>query len=194
MKKSTAMGTIKDMSPYDGESEQKMIDSGTYPDGYPPIEGTRPPKPNYIKDMREMLSRPRLSLSPSIFSVNAFQDCQDCSRQAKAESQVMTNVVSVISGSKDVRYKISGDKTFLNIKKFDPSITAPFSGIYLFAASKFWKARCFASSMPVTLRCALALYPGQIETVSMLKGGVLAMKRTWLVLQGSVLSRRHSSH
>ena len=100
-----------------------MIDNGVYPDGYSPVEGTRAPKPNNVKEMREMLSRPRPSLSPSLFSENAFEEFQDSNRRAKSELAATANVIPYITGSKDKQFETAGDIKFNNLAKFDPNIT-----------------------------------------------------------------------
>ena len=100
-----------------------MIDNGVYPDGYSPVEGSRPPKPNNIKEIREMLSQPRASLSPSKFSENAFEEFQDSNRRANSELAATANVIPYITGSKDRQFETSGDVKFNNLAKFDPDIT-----------------------------------------------------------------------
>ena len=100
-----------------------MIDNSVYPDGYSPAEGTRAPKPNNIKEMREMLSQPRPSLSPSVFSEDAFEEFQDSNRRAKSELAATANVIPYITGSKDRQFETARDVKFNNLTKFDPNIT-----------------------------------------------------------------------
>ena len=122
-KKSSRTSNTKNTSAYHAEFVQKMIDNGVYPDGYSPAEGTRAPKPNNVKEMREMLSQPRPSLSPSVFSEDAFEEFQDSNRRAKSELAATANVIPYITGSKDRQFETAGDVKFNNLTKFDPNIT-----------------------------------------------------------------------
>ena len=122
-KKSSITSNTKNTSAYHAEFVQKMIDNGVYPDGYSPVEGTRAPKPNNVREISEMFSRPRPSLSPSVFSENAFEDFQDSNRRAKSELAATANVIPYITGSKDKQFETAGDVKFNNLVKFDPNIT-----------------------------------------------------------------------
>lgn len=117
-------------TPYSREFEQKLIDRGIYPDGYRQPNGSRPPKPENINEIREVLARPRASLSPSAFSETAFEDFQDSNCQAKAESKAMANVIPVIAGSKDKQYESMGDILFNHLKPIDPDLSSPKPDIY----------------------------------------------------------------
>ena len=112
-----------------------MIDQGVYPARYRTADGSRPPKPNNISQIRDILGQPRPSLSPSRFSDTAFEDFQDANEQAGSESRVMATVVPVIAGSKDRNYNIAGDIPFNNMKKFHPNITTPKPDLYYGASA-----------------------------------------------------------
>ncbi|WPH04372.1 Hypothetical protein R9X50_00726200 [Acrodontium crateriforme] len=114
---SSATGKAKSTTPYSGEFEQKMIDNGVYPDVNRTTNENRPPKPKNVKEIREILSRPRPSLSPSTSSKGAFEDFQDSNRRAKSESKAMANVIPVIAGSKDQQYDSAGDVAFFRLGK-----------------------------------------------------------------------------
>jgi hypothetical protein len=97
-RKSSRTSNTKNISAYYAEFVQKMIDNGVYLDGYSLVEGTRAPKFNNMKEMREMLLRPRPSLSPSLFSENAFEEFQDSNRRAKSELVATASVIPYITG------------------------------------------------------------------------------------------------
>ena len=124
-KKSSTSRKTGNTSPYDGDFQQKLEDRGIYSTTYRLPDGSRQPEPRNIEDIRNMLGRPCPSLSPSMFSETAFQDFEDANAKATAEAQVMANVVPLISGPHDGRYKSSGDRPFHNMKKFEASLTAP---------------------------------------------------------------------
>ena len=89
------------------------------------MDGSRPPKPENFRGMRDMLNRPRPSLSPSVFSATAFEDFEDSNERARSESHAMLDVIPIIAGSKDNQYETTGDILFNNLKKFDSNISAP---------------------------------------------------------------------
>lgn len=78
-----------------------LADCGVFPDGYRGLDGSRPPKPTNLDELRQMLPRTRSSLCPSAFSEGAFEEFQETDRRAKSEAKPMSSVVPIITGAKD---------------------------------------------------------------------------------------------
>ncbi|KAF2211405.1 hypothetical protein CERZMDRAFT_43407 [Cercospora zeae-maydis SCOH1-5] len=122
---SRSSGRTKTTTPYSGEFEQKLIDRGMYPKGYRIVDGLRPPKPNNMSEICEILGRPRASLSPSTFSAAVFEDFQETNESASSEMKAMAHVVPLITGPSDCQFNSAADTAFHRLKKFDPELSVP---------------------------------------------------------------------
>lgn len=129
-KSSNATSKTKSTTPYSGEFEQKLIDRGIYSKAYRRRDGSKPPKPENMQDIHDMLARSRPSLSPSVLSETVFENFQESNDRATAESKAMADVIPIIAGPKDKHYESSGDVVFNRLEKFDPDISAPKPDIY----------------------------------------------------------------
>ncbi|WPA97930.1 uncharacterized protein RHO25_002541 [Cercospora beticola] len=99
-----------------------LADRGVFPDGYRGLDGSRPPKPTKLDELRHVLPRTRSSLSLSAFSEGAFEEFQETNRRAKSEAKVMSSVVPIITGAKDNRLETEGKIQFNNLEKFAPGL------------------------------------------------------------------------
>ncbi|PIA97579.1 hypothetical protein CB0940_05389 [Cercospora beticola] len=108
--------------PYNSQFQQMLADRGVFPDGYRGLDGSRPPKPTKLDELRHVLPRTRSSLSLSAFSEGAFEEFQETNRRAKSEAKVMSSVVPIITGAKDNRLETEGKIQFNNLEKFAPGL------------------------------------------------------------------------
>ena len=69
----TTSSKTKNISAYDPNFEQRLIDSGIYLDDYEFLDERDPPKPDNEGEILDRLRLPRRSLSPSQFSEKAFR-------------------------------------------------------------------------------------------------------------------------
>jgi len=95
----TTTSKTKKTSPYDPNFEQNLIDNYIYPSHYDFPDDRVPPKPNNWKDINMRLKEPRLSLSPSRFSDEAFDTFVRTNSRALNEDAVMGDVFPVIQGT-----------------------------------------------------------------------------------------------
>ncbi|KAL7919194.1 hypothetical protein ACQKWADRAFT_210330 [Trichoderma austrokoningii] len=88
-------------SAYDANFGQHCVDNGIYPPVYKFPDGSRPPKPKNFEEIRQALSVPRGSLSPSIVPETAFEDFED-KNATKSKGMIMRTVVPLIAGDADI--------------------------------------------------------------------------------------------
>ena len=95
----TTTSKTRKTSPYDPNFEQYLIDNKIYPSHYDFPDDRVPPKPNNWKDINERLKEPRLSLSPSRFPDEAFDQFVRTNSRALNEDAVMSDVFPAIQGT-----------------------------------------------------------------------------------------------
>ena len=98
----TTTSKTKKTSPYDPNFEQNLIDNKIYPSHYDFPDDRIPPKPNNWNDINERLKEPRLSLSPSRFPDEAFDNFVRTNARALNEDAVMGDVFPVIQGTASI--------------------------------------------------------------------------------------------
>ena len=117
------------MSPYDAGFEQHLIDNGIYPHGYEHLDDRYPLRPSNWEEINQALARPRPSLSPSRFSVGAFQAFERANWRSYNEDTVTSDVLSIIAGDVDIPSR--KDVQYTNLKALtDDTITAPKPDFY----------------------------------------------------------------
>ncbi|KAK3700528.1 hypothetical protein LTR37_015929 [Vermiconidia calcicola] len=121
---------------YSAELVQKAIDNGVYPKGYRMEDGKRPPNPDNIVEIRDILIRHRPSLSPSRFSENAFEEFQDSNERATSEGVAMAQVIPTITGLKEKQFYSAGNIPFYRLAELDPELSAPNPAKYYGAPPK----------------------------------------------------------
>lgn len=107
----TTSSKTTSISEYDLNFEQRLIDSGIYPDDYEFLDGRDPPKPDNEGEILDRLRLPRRSLSPSQFPEKAFRRFKKKCSRALDENDVMRDVFPVIEGNTSIP---SGKNMFFN--------------------------------------------------------------------------------
>lgn len=110
-------------SPYDPNFEQKLIDSGVYPDN-------RASKPGNWQEIQEHLRAARSSLSPSRFDDDDFERFQKLCQTASREPRTMQKAVSVVEGQDDTYFTSGGTVLFTKLEKFDKDLSVPKPDVY----------------------------------------------------------------
>ncbi|KAL9011283.1 MAG: hypothetical protein Q9173_003861 [Seirophora scorigena] len=110
-------------SPYNGDFEQKMIDSGIHPHN-------RASKPHNIYDIQEQIARPRTSLSPSQFDDRRFEEFTEACERAANEASAMADVIPIITGEGRKKYHSMTDARFTNMTPIVEDATAPKPDVY----------------------------------------------------------------
>ncbi|KAK2595191.1 hypothetical protein QQS21_007096 [Conoideocrella luteorostrata] len=127
----TNTGTTKSTGPYDTNFQQHLINHGIYPPRYAYPDGSRPPQPDNMDEIKQALARPRPSLSPSQFSDGKFDSFQDADTNAAKEPQVMSRVIPIIEGKIQDSKCTAGQIPFNNLNHLtDGSLTAGNPDIY----------------------------------------------------------------
>ncbi|KAL8700950.1 MAG: hypothetical protein Q9201_005166 [Fulgogasparrea decipioides] len=101
--------------PYSRNFQQKLIDNGVYPDRYKFPDGRVPPKPDNLKEIDTMLIQPRLSLSPSRFSNENFEEFQEADAHVSKENKATKTVIPIIEGKVKDNKCVEGDVLFTNL-------------------------------------------------------------------------------
>ena len=97
----TASSKARRTSAYDHTFEQHLIDHGIYPNRYK--HGNHDSVyPDNWEEINEMLAQPRRSLSPSRFTLEAFEKFNETNREALNEDMVMQKAVPIIVGTTDI--------------------------------------------------------------------------------------------
>ncbi|PWI64276.1 hypothetical protein PCL_11308 [Purpureocillium lilacinum] len=101
--------------PYDRDFQQHLVDHGIYPDRYRYPDGRAPSRPINLDDIKDALSQPRPSLSPSQMSDGKFEEFQQADADASKESQVITDVIPLIEGTVRDRKCVARQTPFTNL-------------------------------------------------------------------------------
>ncbi|OAQ62487.1 hypothetical protein VFPBJ_11424 [Purpureocillium lilacinum] len=101
--------------PYDRDFQQHLVDHGIYPDRYKYPDGRAPSRPINLDDIKDALSQPRPSLSPSQMSDGKFEEFQQADADASKESQVITDVIPLIEGTVRDRKCVARQTPFTNL-------------------------------------------------------------------------------
>ncbi|KAL9077322.1 MAG: hypothetical protein Q9157_003389 [Trypethelium eluteriae] len=96
------------LSSRDPAFEQALVDAQYHPPGHSNRE------PGNVEEVLERLRRPRLSLSPSVFSHQAFSDFRQMNFNATSEEDVMRDVIPIIRGNTSV--PAGGNRLFTNLE------------------------------------------------------------------------------
>lgn len=107
----TTSSKAKTISAYDPNFEQRLIDSGIYPDDFEFLDERDPPKPDNEGEILERLRLPRRSLSPSQFPEKAFRHFKQKYSRALDENDMMRDVFPAIEGNTSIP---SGKNKFFN--------------------------------------------------------------------------------
>ena len=100
---------------YDRDFQQNLIDGGVYPPAYEYPDGRIPAKPDNLREINQIMARPRSSLSPSKFSDDAHENFTRVDAHAAKEKQVSELVIPLIAGKiRDTRC-IAGGIPFGNL-------------------------------------------------------------------------------
>jgi hypothetical protein len=83
---------------YDRDFQQHLIDHDVYPDAYEYPDGSVLAEPNNWEEVKQILARPRPSLSPSQFSDKQFRKLKRADAHATKEKQVSESVIPLIEG------------------------------------------------------------------------------------------------
>ncbi|MCJ1479817.1 hypothetical protein MMC13_008503 [Lambiella insularis] len=106
-------GRTRESSAYDRDFEQKLIDNGI-------SMPSRLSRPNNWEILRDAITRPRPSLSPSQFSDGAFERFCDAQEEARGEDEVVANVLPTILGDSDRAHRPAPNKPLTNLAPMAP--------------------------------------------------------------------------
>jgi hypothetical protein len=107
--------TTESSGPYSRNFQQKLIDSGVYPDEYEYPDGRVPPEPDNLEEINEILTQPRPSLSPSQFSNKKFREFKRADAHISKENKATKTVIPVIEGKITDNKCVEGDVLFTNL-------------------------------------------------------------------------------
>ncbi|KIW24847.1 uncharacterized protein PV07_10535 [Cladophialophora immunda] len=136
LKRSSASSKPTDSSrttPYSGNFEQKLIDTGIYPSLYEHPDGRLPQKPANLSDIQAAQRVPRASLSPSRFTDEDFEAFQRANARASGETTGMYNVLPFIAGN-EATHRFEMGLPMSNLKPFDKDLSDPRPDVYHGAA------------------------------------------------------------
>ena len=117
-------------SPYNGDFEQKLINSGIYPEGHEHSNNQASAEPANMVDIQRTLRVPRASLSPSQFSEGAFREFKRQTVRAANEASAMADVIPIIAGEGRKNYHSMTDARFTNMTPIVEDATAPKPDVY----------------------------------------------------------------
>ncbi|KAI1825788.1 hypothetical protein F4861DRAFT_547179 [Xylaria intraflava] len=104
------------IGPHDHAFEQHLINNGIYHHGYRyPETGVALPKPGNLEEIKQVMRRPRASLSPTRFTEKDFDKFQQADINASKESKVMSTVIPIIEGKIRDSKCVSGQIPFTNL-------------------------------------------------------------------------------
>ena len=89
-------------SAYDRNFQEHLIRNGIYPDGFKYPDGLSNTEPGNLDRLQEGLFAQRASLSPSQFTQAKFRDFKEKNTEVVFESDVMSKVIPIISGSSTI--------------------------------------------------------------------------------------------
>lgn len=123
--------TTESSGPYSRNFQQKLIDSGIYPDEYEYPDDRVPPEPNNLKKINQRLTQSRPSLSSSQFFNEKFRKFKRADAHVSKKNKAIKTMISIIEG------KITDDKCveeeilFTNLKPLtNDMLTAAKSNLY----------------------------------------------------------------
>ena len=122
---SSSTTTTKSTGPYNRNFQQNLIDGGIYPATYRYPDGRAPAKPNNWEEINLRLSRPRPSLSPSIFPEEVFQKFVQADADASKEKQITTSVIPIIEGNIEDAKCVAGGVPFTNLDHLTDGTLVP---------------------------------------------------------------------
>ncbi|KZZ89165.1 hypothetical protein AAL_07813 [Moelleriella libera RCEF 2490] len=121
----TKTTSTKSTGPYDRAFQQHLIDHNILPHRYEYPGGELPPEPDNLEDIRQALSQPRASLSPSKFTKDDFRKFERADAQAFKERDVTTNVIPIIEGHVNDRRCVAGEIPFTNLEHLTDGTLVP---------------------------------------------------------------------
>ncbi|KAI3578617.1 hypothetical protein IWW34DRAFT_623745, partial [Fusarium oxysporum f. sp. albedinis] len=86
-----------------------------FPNGYEYLDGSVPPEPENLDEIRREFEQPRASLSPSLFSKDDFRKLKRVDAHAAKESRVSASVIPIIEGDPGDTRCIASDIPFTNL-------------------------------------------------------------------------------
>ncbi|KAM0321484.1 hypothetical protein ACHAQA_010098, partial [Verticillium albo-atrum] len=107
----------KKSTPYNRDFEQHLADHGVY--------ATYSSEKPALEEIRDTLTRPRPSLSPSKFSDGAFERFQEMNARAKDEDDVLANVIPTILGPSQTSHPSARNTAFGNLEQLTDGTIAP---------------------------------------------------------------------
>ena len=119
-KATTVSSKFRNLSAYDDNFEQHLIDHNVYPEGYDYPSGRQTPEPENLEQARLELLPLRPSLSPSQFSESAFRDFKR-KNNTKSEGTVMRNVIPITAGGAGIPNE--GNLGFTNLESLTEGLT-----------------------------------------------------------------------
>ena len=108
--------TTESSGPYSRNFQQKLIDSGIYPDEYEYPNGRAPPEPDNLKEINQRLTQPRSSLSPSKFSIKDFKEFKRADAHVSKENKATKMIIPIIEGKIKDDKCVEGDVPFTKLK------------------------------------------------------------------------------
>ncbi|KAL9083478.1 MAG: hypothetical protein Q9165_008505 [Trypethelium subeluteriae] len=106
---------------YNPNFEQKLIDGGIYPYGYDNLDSQIPPKPANWSALHARFTRPRRSLSPSVFSEEDHEAFVQADARASREKSGVTRVIPYIEGELSTGEYPQENVLFANLEPLVPS-------------------------------------------------------------------------
>ena len=112
----TAIKVTKSSGSYDLNFHHRMIDNGIYPDRYEYPDGWLPPNPENWKEIEQMLTKQRASLSPSVYpKEEKFREFSRANNRVSSERKATEEVIPMIQCATSNRNLIRRDITFYNL-------------------------------------------------------------------------------
>ncbi|RCI11367.1 hypothetical protein L249_7663 [Ophiocordyceps polyrhachis-furcata BCC 54312] len=117
--------TTKDTGPYDVNFQQHLTNNRVFPFLYYYRDGKAVPPPDNIDEIKDILERPRPSLSPSQFSESEFYEFQVTDTHAAKQAQVMARVIPIIKGKLEDPRCAAGQIPFRNLDNLTDGSLVP---------------------------------------------------------------------
>lgn len=117
--------------PYSLNFQQKLIDNDVYPEEYEYPDGRVPPEPDNLKEINEILTQSRSSLSPSRFPSEKFKEFKRAVAHVSKENKATNTVIPIIQGKITDNKCVEGDVLFTNLTPLtDDELTAAKPDLY----------------------------------------------------------------
>ena len=100
---------------YNRDFQQNLTDGGVYPHAYEYPDGRIPAKPENWREIHQVITQPRPSLSPSKFSEGAHEKFVRANAHAAKEKQVSESVIPLIAGEVRDASCVAGGIPFGNL-------------------------------------------------------------------------------